>query len=71
MKRFHELTKQQQVVAVNYAESELKSLISLGIIELSKPGDAKQIKEFATIAAEEAWYPQPQDKVLDDIATQE
>lgn len=68
MKRFHELTKDQQIEAVAFAETELKDCMEKGLISFDKPVSQDTVKEYATCAAEDAWYSQPTDKVIADIA---
>lgn len=71
MKRFHELTKDQQEEAVNYALRELNVCVEMGIIEFPQSVTNDTIKGFAEAAAEDAWYSQPQDTVISDIASEE
>ena len=68
MKRFKELTQDQQVIAVNYAARELKAALISGLIGCSKELNDETIEEYAHLAAEDAFYSEPGDKVIDDIA---
>jgi hypothetical protein len=69
MKRFNELTKSQQDEAVNFATLELKECIDMGIVSFDKPVDSHTLTQYATIAAEDAFYAEIGDKVIDDIIT--
>jgi hypothetical protein len=71
MKRFHDLTKDQQDTAVSYAISEMKDCVEMGLIKFDKPVSDAVIKDYAICAAEDAWYSQPQDKIVADIADEE
>ena len=67
MKRFHELTKEQQDQAVEVAREELTSLIGKGIICSDRPLTREHMDEFAQCAAEEAFYAEKTDKVVEGI----
>lgn len=67
MKRFHQLTKDQQTVAISFATSELKDCIEKGIIHFGHPISDTTIREYATCAAEDAYYAEIGDKVIYDI----
>jgi len=68
MKRFHELTKEQQDQAIEFAKQELKELISVNIICSDRPMTDENIHEFATIAAEDAFYSEKTDAIIEGIA---
>ena len=68
MKKFHELTKPQQKEAVALATIELRDCIEEGMIVFDKPITDDVLKEYAICAAEDAWYSQPFDKVIEGIA---
>lgn len=71
MKRFHELTKPQQDQAVNFALAEMKECVEMGIVVFDKPVTNEVLTDYAVAAAENAWYSQPSDKIIDDIADEE
>jgi len=71
MKRFKELTDNEQVMAVNYAARELKAALMAGIIGCSAELSDETIEEYAHFAAEDAFYSEKGDKVIDDIAGEE
>lgn len=71
MKRFHELTESQQDQAVTFATDELKDCVERGLVSFDKPVNNTTLKDYAICAAEDAWYSEPGDKVIDDIASQE
>lgn len=68
MKRFHELTKPQQELAIEWTIRELKDCIRMGIVDFGKTLSENRIRDFAVGAAEEAYYPEEYDKVVDEIA---
>ncbi len=67
MKRFYELTKEQQDQAVEVARSEIKELISIGLISSDQPLTKEHLDEFAVCAAEDALYSEKTDKVIEGI----
>lgn len=67
MKRFNELTKNQQDQAVGYALSELKHCVEMGIVDFGKTMTDNVLKDYAIAAAMEAWYSEPHDRVIEDI----
>lgn len=67
MKRFNELTKNEQESALAFAEAEVKELIEEGFVFTGKIATNEIVREYALIAAEEAWYSERDDKVIDDI----
>jgi hypothetical protein len=67
MKRFHELNKSQQEQAVAFARQELRELINNGVICSNRPLTKEDEYEFATCAAEEAFYSEKTDKVVEGI----
>jgi hypothetical protein len=69
MKKFHELTEEQRKQAVTFAVEEMKDCIELGLVSFDGPITDETIEEYATCAASEAWYSEPGDKVIHDIAT--
>lgn len=69
MKRFHELTKEQQEEAIQFAKRELKDCLEKKIISSDRPLSDAHLTDFATCAAEDAWYAEPTDKVISDIAS--
>ncbi len=71
MKRFEELTKPQQNEAVSFALAEMKECVEMGLIRFDKPVSDNMLKEYALCAAQDAWYSQPQDKIIADIADEE
>lgn len=68
MKKFHQLTKPQQDQAIALAVIEMKDCIEEGMISFDKPITDELIREYAYFAAEDAWYSQPFDKVIEGIA---
>jgi hypothetical protein len=62
MKRFHELTKEQQDQAIAFARNELKENPFI------EQGDPKRVDEFAQMAAEESFYSEKGDAIIADIA---
>ena len=67
MKRFNELTKDQQDQAMNYALEELTGCIMRGLVHFEKPVDRSTLKEYALAAAETAWYSEREDKIISGI----
>lgn len=67
MKKFYELTRPQQDQAVDFATRELEDCIQKGLISFDKPITKATLKDYAICAAEDAWYSEPGDKVIDDI----
>ena len=70
MKYFHELTKEQQVDAIEYTTNELKECLKMGIIVTDKPLSDKDLVKCAMMAAEGAQYTQS-GQVVDNIAFEE
>ena len=68
MKRFHELTLSQQEEAIEYALSELKECIEIGMIEADKPLSKEFLRDCAMAMAEEAYYAEKGDKMVYHIA---
>ncbi len=68
MKRFHELTKEQQDLAVSYAMGQMAESVENGLIRFDKPVSGDLLREYATYAAEEAWYAQVGEIVVYEIA---
>ena len=68
MKRFNELTKEQQREAVNFALGEIKSCMELGLIKFGNIVNKSHLEEYARIAAEDAYYTEEGDTVIDAIA---
>jgi hypothetical protein len=56
MKKFNELTIDQQIKAIEYAESEIKDMLKLGIIYFKKAITKTKLKEYALVMAEDALY---------------
>ena len=71
MKRYAQLSKSQQHTAVEFALSELKKCVEMGLVTFPKPVSEATLRDYAQVAAEEGWYAEPGDKVIDDIATEE
>lgn len=67
MKRFHELTKEQQKTAISFALTELKDLLEKGVVRFDRPASDEVLQEYAICAAEDAYYSEMGDKVIDDI----
>jgi hypothetical protein len=68
MKRFHQLNTDQQESAVKHAKNELKSLIKEGVVLAGSPITDRHLDEVAQQAAEDAYYSEPTDMVVADIA---
>lgn len=68
MKRFHQLTEDQQQDAIVFAEKRLIEAIDSRLITTDKPINKSHLKHYATAAAEEAWYSEPTDMIVADIA---
>lgn len=68
MKRFHELTKEQQEQAVDFAASKLQETINHGVLVSDRNLTQRDVREIATAAAEDAWYSEREDYVVADIA---
>lgn len=56
MKRFDQLTQEQQMKAIEFAQRELKDSFSLGLIESNKPLSDSDILGLAMDAAEGGQY---------------
>lgn len=67
MKRFNELTKSQQSQAVEYALTELKECINLGLLSFDKAVSDEVLCGYAEAAAENAYYACETDKIVYDI----
>lgn len=67
MKRFKELTQDQKEEAVNFAYEELKSCLLQKMIYFDKPVNESVLRDYAVFAAEDAWYSERTDKVVEDI----
>lgn len=68
MKQFHELTKEQQGKAVQFAVKTVKDLIGEGVIVSSKPMANAEVADVAEAMAENAFYSEKSDLVIADIA---
>jgi hypothetical protein len=68
MKRFHELTKGQQVAALQYAERTMNDLLLSAAIQTDRPLDNRTTMEIVVAMAEHAWYSEREDHVVADIA---
>jgi len=68
MKRFHELTRPQQEQAIQYASNKLHELVNHGVIVSDTQMGKDDVREVATCAAEDAWYSEPTDQIIADIA---
>lgn len=69
MKRFHELTKDQQEQAIVFAQDKLTGLLGDGIVvSENRPVKKSDLREVAEAAAEDAWYSEPTDFIVQDIA---
>ena len=71
MKRFHELNVTQQDEAVKVAKDELLDLLEQGVVQFDRPATDAVIQDYAAAAAEDAWYSEPADRIIDGIASQE
>lgn len=67
MKRFHQLTPLQREQAVAHALSELKTCIKMGLIKFDKVVRPDTLAQHARGAAEDAWYGELGDTVIDGI----
>lgn len=67
MKRFHQLTPVQREQAIEHALSELKSCIKMGLIKFDKVVRPDTLRQHARGAAEDAWYGELGDMVIDGI----
>lgn len=56
MKRFEELTYEQKVKSVNYAQKEINELIEMGILLFTKKQTQTEIYDFAHNVAKESFY---------------
>lgn len=56
MKKFEELTEEQQKNAVGFAQKELEDALSLGTIVVAAKLSDVEIAELAKVAAEESAY---------------
>ena len=70
MKRFYELNATEQKTAVDYAYDELTDLLEQEVIFFDRPVTDDVLLEYATVAAQEAYYPETGDKVVYDIVTE-
>ena len=68
MKRFNELTATQQDEAVKVAKDELLDLLEQGVVRFDRPVTDAVVQDYAVAAAEDAWYAEPSDKVIYEIA---
>jgi hypothetical protein len=66
MKLYWKLNIEQRDKAVSFAEKELRSCVELGLISINKTDD-RYIRELALIAAQESFYSEKGDVVVDDI----
>ena len=67
MKRFHQLTPLQREKAIDHALNELKSCISMGLIKFKGIPSPDTLKRHARGAAEDAYYGDLGDMVIDGI----
>lgn len=67
MKRFHQLTADQREKAVEYALTELKSCIKMGLIKFDKVVRQDNLRKHAEGAAQDAWYGELGDMVIDGV----
>lgn len=67
MKRFHQLTPVQREKAVAHALSELKTCIKMGLIKFDKVVRPDTLEQHARGAAEDAWYGELGDMVIDGV----
>jgi hypothetical protein len=68
MKKFYELTKEKQVVAIQYAERKVHELINHGVVVSDRQPTQADVREMATCMAEDAFYSERTDTIVADIA---
>ena len=68
MKRFHELNKDQQKQAVEFAKGKIGELVIHGVIVSDEQMTQNDVNEVAEAAAEDAWYSEREDFIIEDIA---
>jgi hypothetical protein len=68
MKKYFDLTKSQQEEAVEYALNELRAAIAEGFIDFGRTLPDSLLLDYATSAAETAFYSEVEDKIIADIA---
>jgi hypothetical protein len=68
MKRFNELTVTQKDEAVKVAKEELLNLLEQGVVQFDRPASDAVVTDYAVAAAEDAWYSEPSDRIIDGIA---
>lgn len=68
MKRFHELTKQQQSVAIEHAKKTVGELIEQRVVTPDRTVTDTHMDEFAIGMCEDAWYSERTDHIVADIA---
>lgn len=68
MKRFHELTKQQQEEAIEASSNEVMDLLKSGVVTLDGEVTRDRVREIGTMGAENAFYAEEGDKVFYNIA---
>ena len=70
MKRFHELSPSQQEEAIEYALSELKECVKMGIIEEDSrnPLSEEFLRSCAEAGAESAYYAEKGERMVYNIA---
>jgi hypothetical protein len=68
MKRFHELTPDQQKSAIAFTDRKLRELLAEGVLLGVTSLSEEEINNYAQAGAEDALYSEPTDIIIADIA---